>query len=70
MVLTMRLLDWESSTLTTRSLKLTPGFPKCWIEIKRTIQYAAQKIPSNLVNNVFASVHYLGFNVKLLFFFT
>ena len=26
--------------------------------------------PSNLVNNVFASVHYLGFNVKLLFFFT
>ena len=26
--------------------------------------------PSNLVNNVFASVHYLGFNTKLLFFFT
>ena len=26
--------------------------------------------PSNLVNNVFASVHYLGFNIKLLFFFT
>ena len=24
--------------------------------------------PSNLVNNVFASVHYLGFNIKLLFF--
>ena len=23
--------------------------------------------PSNLVNNVFASVHYLGFNIKLLF---
>ena len=26
--------------------------------------------PSNLLNNVFASVHYLGFNIKLLFFFT
>ena len=27
--------------------------------------------PSNLVNNVFASVHYyLGFNAKLMFFFT
>ena len=26
--------------------------------------------PSNLVNNVFATVHYLGFNIKLLFFFT
>ena len=42
MVLTMRLLDWESSTLTTRPLRLTPSFPKCWIEKKRTIQYAAQ----------------------------
>ena len=51
MVLTMRLLDWESSTLTTRPLKLTPSFPKFWIE-----------------KNVFASVHDLGFNVKLLFF--
>ena len=37
-----RLLDWESSTFTTRSLRLTPSFPKCWIEKKRTIQYAAQ----------------------------
>ena len=26
--------------------------------------------PSNLVNNVFASAHYLGFNIKLLFLFT
>ena len=26
--------------------------------------------PSNLVNNVFVGVHYLGFNIKLLFFFT
>ena len=26
--------------------------------------------PSDLVNNVFASVHYLGFNIKFLFFFT
>ena len=26
--------------------------------------------PSNLVNNVFASVNYLGFYIKLLFFFT
>ena len=42
MVLTMRILDWESSTLTTRPLKLTPSFPKCWIEKNRTIQYAAQ----------------------------
>ena len=25
-------------------------------------------LPSNLVNNVFASVHYLDFNIKLLFF--
>ena len=27
-------------------------------------------LPSNLVNNVFASAHYLGFIIKLLFFFT
>ena len=27
-------------------------------------------LPSNLVGNVFASVHYLDFNIKLLFFFT
>ena len=26
--------------------------------------------PINLVDNVFASVHYHGFNIKLLFFFT
>ena len=44
MFLTMRRLDWESSTFTTRSLSLTPTFPKCWIEKKRTIQYAAQQI--------------------------
>ena len=39
MLLTMRLLDWESSILTTRPLRLTPSFPKCWIEKKWTIQY-------------------------------
>ena len=43
MVLTVRLLDWESSTLTTRPLRLTPSFAKCWIE-KRTTQYVVQKI--------------------------
>ena len=42
MVLTMRLLDWESSTLTTRPLRFTHSFPKCWIEKKRTIQYVVQ----------------------------
>ena len=42
MVLTMRLLDWESSTLTTKPLRLTPSFPKRWIEKKRKIQYAVQ----------------------------
>ena len=26
--------------------------------------------PSNLVNNVFVSVHYVDFNIKLLFFLT
>ena len=44
MVLTMRLLDLESSTLTTKPLRLTPSFRKCWIEKKRTIQYAVQQI--------------------------
>ena len=39
--LTMRLLDWQSRTLTTRPLTLAPSFPKCWIEKKR-IQYAVQ----------------------------
>ena len=58
MVLTTRLLNWESSTLTTRPLKLTLSFPKCWIEKKGTIKYLYSSInsPSNLVNNVFASV--------------
>ena len=44
MILSVRLLDWESSTLTTRQLRLTPSFPKCWIEKKRTIQYVFQQI--------------------------
>ena len=39
MVLNTGLLEWEYSTLTTRPLMLTPSFPKCWIEKKRTIQY-------------------------------
>ena len=42
MVLNMGLLDWESSTLTTRSLRLNPSFPKCCIEKQITIQYAIQ----------------------------
>ena len=32
--------------------------------------YSSINSTSNLVNNVFASVHDLGFNIKLLFFFT
>ena len=44
MLLIMRLLDWESSTLTAKSLRLTPSFPKGWIEKNRTKQYAVQKI--------------------------
>ena len=71
MVLTMRLQDWESSTLATRSLRLNPSFRKCWIEKKENNTVCSSiNLPSNLVNNVFASVHYLGFNIKLLFFFT
>ena len=42
MVLNTGLLDWESSTLTTRPLRLTPSFPKSCIEKKRTIQDVVQ----------------------------
>ena len=44
MVLTMTLLDLQSSTFTTRPLRLTPSFSKCWIEKKKTKQYAVQQI--------------------------
>ena len=51
---------------------------KCWMEKKRMLDRKKENNtvcspinwPSNLVNNVFVSVHYLGFNIKLLFFFT
>ena len=69
-VLSMRPLDWESSTLTTRPLRLPPTFPKCWIEKKSNTVCSSTNLPSNLVNNIFASVHCLGFNIKLLSFFT
>ena len=32
--------------------------------------YSSITSPSNLANNVFASVHYVDFNIKLLLFFT
>ena len=71
MVLTIRLLDWDSSTLTTRSFMASPSSPKSWIGKKENnIVCSLINSPSNLVNNVFASVYYLGFNIKLLFFFT
>ena len=64
----MRLRDWESNTLTTRPLRLTPSFPKCWIEKKENSTVCSSiNSPSNLVNNIFARVYYLGFNIKLLF---
>ena len=44
MVLSMRLLDWEFGTFTTKPVRLTPKFPKCWVEKKRAIQYAVQQI--------------------------
>ena len=56
-VLTMRLLDWESSKVLDRKKE------------NNTVCSSINS-PSNLVNNVFASVRYLGFNIKLLFFFT
>ena len=71
MLLTMRLLDWQPSTLTIRPLRLTPSFSKCWIEKKRKIRYAVQQIRLVIwLTMYFASVYYLGFNKKLLFFFT
>ena len=71
MVLNTGLLDLESSTL-TRPLRLTPGFPKCCIGKKRTIQYVVKKtgLVISLTMYWLASVHYLGFNIKLQFFFT
>ena len=66
MLLTMRLLDWESSTLTIRPLRLTPSFSKCWIKKENNTVCSSINSPTNLVNNVFASVHYLGFNIKSL----
>ena len=64
MVLNKGTLDWECSTLTTRPLRLTPSFPKCCIEKKSNTVCSSVNWPSNVVNNVFASVHYLGFNIK------
>ena len=37
---------------------------------EKNIVCSSINVPSNLVNNVFSSVYYLGFNIKLLFFFT
>ena len=42
MILNMGLLDGESITLTTGSLRLTLSFPKCCTEKKRAIQYVVQ----------------------------
>ena len=71
MVLTIRLLDWDSSTLTTRSFMASPSSPKSWIGKKENNTVCSLiNSASNLVNNVFASVYYLGANIKLLFFFT
>ena len=58
MVLNTELLDWESSTLTTRPLRLTTSFLKCWIEKKENNTVCSSiNWPNNLVNNVFASGH-------------
>ena len=35
MVLNTGFLNWESSTLNTRALRLTPSFPKCCIEKRK-----------------------------------
>ena len=69
MVLTSRLLDWESTILTTRPLRLTPICPKYCIKKGNNTVCSSINSPSNLLNNVFPSLHYLGFNIKFLFFF-
>ena len=56
MVLNTGLLDWESSTLTTRPLRLTPSFPKM-LHRKKENNTVCSSInwSSNLVNNVLVS---------------
>ena len=57
--------------LNHQAIELNPYFSKIWYRKKENnTVYSSINSPSNLVNNVFVSVHYLGFNIKLLFFFT
>ena len=56
MILTMRLLDWESSTLTTKIIEVNPYFSKMLGRKKlRNTVCSSTNSPSNLVNTVFTS---------------
>ena len=62
MVLTMRFLDWESRTLNTRFSKMLDR------KKEKNSVCSLTNLPSNLVNNVFASVHCLGFSIVTVIF--
>ena len=72
MVLNTGVLDWKSSTLTTRSLRLTPSFSKCCIEKREQYSMWFNKLVQQFGCNVLVSKCYLTrfqFKVTVLYIY-